>query len=70
MKFATWLRRKRESLSYTQAFVAKNLGVTRQAIVRWENANTRPNYEMLLRLLDFYGCSNDEILEFLNTIRI
>lgn len=63
MKFASWLRRKRESLGYSQAFVARNLNVTRPCLSRWENAIARLSYEMLMKIFRFYECSEKEMLE-------
>lgn len=68
MKFANWLRRKRESLGYSQECVAKHLEVTRQSVSKWENGRARPDYEMLSMVLQFYKCPEEEILELFNEI--
>ena len=46
MVFARWLT-KRKDRSYTQDFVARQLGITRQTLSKWETGLSRPSYEML-----------------------
>lgn len=48
------LRKIRRSNNYTQEFVAKHLGITRQAYGHYENGITTPDVKMLTRLAEFF----------------
>ena len=43
MVFARWLTKKRKDRSYTQDFVARQLGITRQTLSKWETGLSRPS---------------------------
>ncbi len=68
MKFANWLRNKRESQGYTQKEVAKYINITREGVSKWENGKTRPSLEMLTKLFRFFNCTNEEISELFDEI--
>ena len=53
------LRRERK---YTQEQLAELLGVTRQAVGKWETDSAFPETEKLVRLAKLYGCSLDYLL--------
>lgn len=53
MVFARWLTKKRKDRSYTQDFVARQLGITRQTLSKWETGLSRPSYEMLQKFFVF-----------------
>ena len=59
-----WDRLKflRASRGISQADLAKKLGVTQQAVGRWEREQTSPDYAMLKRLSQFFGVSIDYLL--------
>ena len=59
-----WDRLKflRASRGRSQADLAKKLGVTQQAVGRWEREQTSPDYAMLKRLSQFFGVSIDYLL--------
>lgn len=42
--------------------LAKDLGVTRQAVSRWEIGISRPNGETAAKLADYFGVTVDELL--------
>ena len=46
----------------TQEFVAESLGVSRQAVSKWENGTSDPSTSNLLALAKLYGVSAEEIL--------
>ena len=46
----------------TQEFVAESLGVSRQAVSKWENGTSDPSTSNLLALAKLYGVSVEEIL--------
>ena len=53
------LRRER---NYTQEQLAEILGVSRQAISKWESNSAYPETEKLIRLTKMYDCSLDYLL--------
>lgn len=53
------LRRERE---ITQEQLAERLGVTRQAVSKWESNSAYPETEKLIQLAKLYGCSLDDLL--------
>lgn len=53
------LRRKR---GYSQESLAHELGLSRQAVSKWERAESSPDTENLIALAKLYGVSLDELL--------
>lgn len=51
--------RKKEGIS--QEKLAEVIGVSRQAVTKWENRNANPDTENLIRLAEFFGVSLDEL---------
>ena len=47
----------------TQEFVAETLGVSRQAVSKWENGTSDPSTSNLLALSNLYGIAADELLK-------
>ena len=47
----------------TQEFVAERLGVSRQAVSKWENGTSDPSTSNLLALAKLYGVSPEELLQ-------
>lgn len=47
----------------TQEFVAEHLGVSRQAVSKWENGSADPSTANLLGLAKLFGVSAQELLE-------
>ena len=47
----------------TQEFVAEHLGVSRQAVSKWENGTSDPSTSNLLALAKLYGISAEELLK-------
>ena len=56
------LRRYRTERSMTQEFVAESLGVSRQAVSKWEKGVSDPSTSNLLALAKLYGVSAEELL--------
>ncbi len=48
--FAVRLKKAREQIGFTQEQLAEKIGVTRQAVSRWERGHTQPDMEMLVTL--------------------
>ena len=56
------LKTHRMRCQMTQEFVAESLGVSRQAVSKWENGTSDPSTVNLLALAKLYGVSADELL--------
>lgn len=52
----------RKRLGMTQDKLAEQLGVTAQAVSKWENDQSCPDITMLPRLADLFGITTDELL--------
>ena len=57
------LKQHREECKMTQEFVAESIGVSRQAVSKWENGTTDPSTSNLLALAKLYGVSAEELLK-------
>ncbi len=49
-----YLQFLRKSNNYTQDDLAKEIGISRQAVSKWENGTTIPNLEVLLKISKLY----------------
>lgn len=56
------LRENRIRCKMTQEFVAETLGVSRQAVSKWENGSSDPSTSNLIALAKLYGISAEELL--------
>lgn len=56
------LKSYRTNCKMTQEFVAESLGVSRQAVSKWENGTSDPSTSNLLALAKLYGVSAEELL--------
>ena len=56
------LKEYRINNKMTQEFVAESLGVSRQAVSKWESGATEPSTSNLIALSKLYKVSADEIL--------
>ena len=57
------LKEHRIRCKMTQEFVAEHLGVSRQAVSKWENGSSEPSTSNLLALSKLYGISPEELLK-------
>ena len=57
------IKENRIRCNMTQEFVAEQLGVSRQAVSKWENGTSDPNTSNLLALAKLYGISAEELLK-------
>ena len=57
------LKAHRMKCKMTQEFVAEHLGVSRQAVSKWENGTSDPSTSNLLALAKLYGVSPEELLK-------
>ena len=56
------LKGHRERCRMTQEFVAESIGVSRQAVSKWETGAADPSTANLLALAKLYGVSPEELL--------
>ena len=56
------LKDHRMRCSMTQEFVAEALGVSRQAVSKWENGTADPSTSNLLKLAKLFGLSPEELI--------
>lgn len=56
------LKENRLRCKMTQEFVAEALGVSRQAVSKWENGTSDPSTSNLIALAKLYGVSSEELL--------
>ena len=56
------LKDHRTRCSMTQEFVAESLGVSRQAVSKWENGTADPSTSNLLKPAKLYGLSPEELI--------
>ncbi len=52
----------RKKSGLTQEDVAEKLGVTRQAVAKWERGETSPDVEFCIKLAEIYGTTVDALL--------
>ena len=57
------LKDHRTCCKMTQEFVAESLGVSRQAVSKWETGETDPTMSNLVLLAQLYGVTLAELLE-------
>ncbi len=58
-----YLSELRKYYAITQEELASRIGVTRQAVSKWETGNTIPNVDILMSLSELYGISINDILK-------
>ena len=62
IRFAENLKSLRVSFGYTQAALAKLVGVDQRTVSAWEKKVREPSFEMLASLCEIFGESFDGIL--------
>lgn len=63
VEIGKYLLKLRKEKSLTQNELALKLGVTYQAVSRWENGDSIPDIDSLGNIADFYNISIDDILQ-------
>ena len=56
------LKEHRTRCAMTQEFVAEAMGVSRQAVSKWENGTADPSTSNLLKLAKLYGITPEELI--------
>ena len=57
------LKAHRTQCKMTQEFVAETIGVSKQAVSKWENGTSDPSTSNLFALAKLYGVSVEELLK-------
>lgn len=57
------LKQHRTECKMTQEFVADALGVSRQAVSKWENGTSDPSTTNLMAIAKLFGVSTEELLK-------
>ena len=57
------LKENRTRCKMTQEFVAESVGVSRQAVSKWESGTSDPSTSNLLALAKLYGISAEDLLK-------
>ena len=56
------LKEHRTRCGMTQEFVAESMGVSRQAVSKWENGTADPSTSNLLKLAKLYGIAPEDLI--------
>ena len=62
MNIADRLKDLRKNAGYSQEQLSEMLGISRQAVSKWESAQGYPDIENVIRLAEIYHISTDYIL--------
>lgn len=62
MQMAERLVARRKAAGYSQEALAAELGVSRQAVSKWERGEASPDTDNLIALAGLYGVTLDELL--------
>lgn len=62
MEIAERLQKLRRKAGYSQEQTAELLGISRQAVSKWESGQGKPDHDNLVRLTEIYNTSADYIL--------
>lgn len=61
MKVANYIQLARTQLHLTQEYLAENIGVSRQAISRWENGQAQPSARNMVKIAALLNVSVDQL---------
>ncbi len=61
------LKENRTRCKMTQEFVAESIGVSRQAVSKWEKGTSEPNTSNLMALAKLYGIPAEDLLRGVET---
>lgn len=64
MEIGERIKMLRSNKGVTQEILAENLGVSYQAVSRWENNITMPDIQLLPKISIYFGVTIDELFEF------
>ncbi|MFD0715595.1 helix-turn-helix domain-containing protein [Paenibacillus sp. GCM10027626] len=58
------LKKLRKTHRYTQEEIADKIGVSRQAVAKWENGETVPDINNCIALAELYGVVLDDLVHY------
>ena len=58
------LKNLRENMGFTQENIAKQIGVSQQAVAKWEIGESNPRADKLVELSHLLNCSIDDLLNY------
>lgn len=61
------LREQRMKCQMTQEFVAEAIGVSRQAVSKWENGTSEPSTSNLLTIAKLYDIAPEDLIRSIST---
>lgn len=61
-KYGKLLKEERQARNLSQTDLAKNIGITQQAISYYENDINEPTIGICEKIADFYGITIDELI--------
>lgn len=64
IKIGEKIRNLRKSKNISQGVLAKYLGISFQAVSKWEKGDTMPDVAMIPAIASFFGVSTDELFDF------
>lgn len=64
MKLGEKIKLLRKQKNISQEVFANYLGISFQAVSKWENGNTMPDVTMIPAIASFFGVSTDELFDF------
>ena len=64
LNLGTKIKELRKRANCTQEEFAKALGVTSQAVSRWESGGSYPDMELIPAIASFFGVTTDELFDF------
>ena len=64
LKIGEKIKTLRKQKNISQEVFANYLGVSFQAVSKWENGNTMPDVTMIPAIASFFGVSTDELFDF------
>lgn len=64
VEIANKLVKLRKQLGFSQEELAEKIGVSRQAVSKWERSESSPDTDNLIALSKIYGVSIDEMLDY------
>lgn len=62
MLFGSMLKKLRENKDLKQEDIARMMNVDRSTVGKWENGSSKPDYEKMIKLADFYNVTVDYLL--------
>ena len=69
MNIADRIQHLRKSKGFSQEELADKIGVSRQAVSKWESEQSTPDLEKIIVMSDFFGVTTDYILKGIEPVK-